>query len=149
MAVGVVDGLEVVEVEQHEGQRAAEPLEVADAVGERDVEGAAVGQAREVVGQRLVDGLAQLLDAALELARHLVELLAEAGELVFADRRDLGREVAAGELLRGVEEALQLLLQRARDEGRAGEREEQEADEDRRDRDAAAARPAAVGTPSV
>ena len=77
--------------------------------------------------------LAQLGEAALELARHLVELLAEAGELVLADGRHLRGEVAAGELARGVEEARELLLQRARHEHRAGEGEQQEADEDRAD----------------
>ncbi len=70
-------------------------------------------------------------EPALELPRHLVELLAERRELVTADGRDLGREVTGGELSRGSQEAVDLTLQGARDEHRADDREQQEAGEDR------------------
>jgi hypothetical protein len=69
----------------------------------------------------------ELLQARLELARHRVELLAERGELVVALGRDLDREVALADRARGVEQPLDLRLERAR----GGERERQRADQER------------------
>ena len=69
-------------------------------------------------------------EAPLELARHLVELLAERGELVAAGGRHLRGEVAGGELAGGGEKARDLALQRARDEHRAGDRQQEEAEQD-------------------
>ncbi len=70
----------------------------------------------------------------LELSRHLVELLAERGELVAAGDRHRRREVAAAQPPRGLQEATDLLLQRARHEHRESERDEQEAAQDGRPR---------------
>ena len=94
----------------------------------------------EVGGEGLADAphrvlqaralLVELLQALGELARHLVELLAERGELVMAGRRHLGREVARTQAARGLEERLDLALQRARHEQGEGEGEDEEADED-------------------
>ncbi len=62
--------------------------------------------------------------------RHLVELLAQRGELVVADRRHLGGEVAACEPAGGGEEPGDLLLQRARHEHGADDRDQEEAQQD-------------------
>ena len=69
--------------------------------------------------------------AALELARHRVELLAQRGELVVALGRDLDREVAAAQPPRGLQEPVDLALQRARHRQRERERREDEEAEQR------------------
>ena len=63
-----------------------------------------------------------LVDVGLELLGHRVELLAERGELVVALDRDALAEVAAPEPARGLEEAVDLALERAHDEDRRSER---------------------------
>ena len=68
----------------------------------------------------------------LELRRHLVELVAQRGELVAAHGRDARREVAACDAPRRAQETLEHPVEPARDEDRAGEGEEQEAGEDAR-----------------
>ena len=74
--------------------------------------------------------LVELLEAVRQLARHLVELLAQRGELVVAVGGDLDAEVAGAEAAGGDQEGLDLALQRARHEQREGDREDEEADED-------------------
>src|SRR3954452_7757815 len=82
---------------------------------------------------------AQVLQALGELARHLVELLAELGELVLAGRGDVGGEVAAAQAPRGLQEGADLRLQRARHRERGGQRQREEAREDERGLQARAA----------
>ena len=108
----------------------------------------------EALGERLADApdrLAQpraleleLLEPLLELARHRVELGAERGELVVALGRDLDPEVAAGHAPGGVEQALDLGLQRARDRDRERERRDQRGGEDRDDLERGAAEAAVL-----
>ena len=93
----------------------------------------------EARGERLTDPaqraliraalLAKLLQAAFELARHLVELLAELRELIAAAGGDLRREVARAQAPRGGEEVLDLAVQRARDDDRRDERQQEEAEQ--------------------
>ena len=96
---------------------------------------------------RLAQALAlelELLEPALELARHLVELDAERGELVAALGRHLDAEVALRHLLRGLQQPLDLRLQRARDGEREGEGGDQRGDQDREHLERRAAEPAVV-----
>jgi hypothetical protein len=94
----------------------------------------------EVRGERLADAahrllhahtlLGQLRQALLELARHLVELLAQRRELVMAGGRDLRGEVAAPEPARRLQKAIDLALQRARDDHGEREGQDEEAEQD-------------------
>ena len=94
----------------------------------------------EVGGERLADAahrvlqaralLVELLQALLQLARHLVELLAQRRELVVALGRDLDGEVARAQAPGGLQEGVDLALQRARDQQREGEGEDEEAGQD-------------------
>ena len=79
VAVGVVDVLEVVEVEQHEAQRLAEALGALDLGGHGLLEAAAIEQAGQLVGHRLaLDRLVQadILDRHRRLLGEVVEELA-------------------------------------------------------------------------
>jgi hypothetical protein len=103
----------------------------------------------EVRGERLADArhrhlqapalAAQVGEAVLELARHLVELVAELGELVAPDGGHLGGEVAAAQAARGVQEAAHLAAQRARHDQGERQREQEEAGQQGAGDEAAAA----------
>ena len=111
---------------------------------DRDLEQATAVQAR---GERLAEPSQrssqpltldlQVALARLELGRHLVELLAERGEVVMPGRRDPRGVVARADAPRGVEEAGELGVQRARQEPRQRQRDEHEPDQQRRDQGAA------------
>ena len=71
---------------------------------------------RRIALRRRARSCAQLVQPRLELRGHLVELLAELGELVAAVGRHLGGEVAAAEPARRAPGSADLALQRARHE---------------------------------
>ena len=126
----------------------------ADAVDRRLHRDLEQGAALERLAERLADALdrlaqplaleLELLEPALELARHLVELDAERGELVAALGRHLDAEVALGHLPRGLQQPLDLRLQRARDGEREREGGDQRGDQDREHLERGVAEPALV-----
>ena len=96
----------------------------------------AVEVRRERLADRAHRGLqaralgAQVREAVLQLARHLVELDAERRELVVALGRHGRGEVAAADAAGRLQEAAHLALQRARDEQAERDRDEQERGEE-------------------
>ncbi len=86
--------------------------------------------------------LRQVGEALLELQGHLVELLAQRGELVVAHRGHAGREVAAAQAASGVQQLHDLTAQRAGHREGEGHREHEEAGQDPAGDDAALHDPA-------
>ena len=128
-------------VERHQTARVGVARLHGGADGELD-RAAAIKSRRERVahtpdgGFELPTLALDLLDLLLELLRHVVELAPKPRELVRPVDRDLGREVAGADPPRCREELLDLPLERAYDEDRRGEREDQEGEQDRADQQA-------------
>jgi hypothetical protein len=96
----------------------------------------ALGEGLADAPDRLLQALAlelELIQARLQLARHRVELAAELGELIVALRGHLDGEVAHPKGTRGLEQALDLGVQRPRHGQRKRECEDEEADQRRAD----------------